>query len=485
MKIRNLTKSIINSKSLIILLLLILFIPFFLTSCSMPEGFQVPQSPLLRDLERKFGSLAVVGIDGNIYLMDQGGSNIKPITDDAQIPTGEESNLIIYQQPTWSHDSKTLAFIRISQLDDGINPNNYSISTYDLEDENLSQIFTNDTLNPFYMYWAPNNEQIGFLTQSNDGIKLILHKVSVNGDSNQILDVGAPYYWSWSPSSEYMLIHAGAADGNSSSERLSFLNLTNTTVTEVMFDHTPSNFQTPSWSPEGKLLVAIETRDGINKLVLTDQYGFLEQTLIEFNGSIGFGFSPDRKKVAAILGDPESGDIIRGQLHVIDLENPEEIKTTEETNTIAFFWAPDSNQIAYFGYNIFSGEVEIQPVESGGEFEQDQQDGAKPDEDQVIETEGQTEEFQVGMVNLNRLDIEENETVQLSDFFRPTDQFLTFLFFFDQYQLSSTIWSPDSRNLVLSVNPFDRAPEIWIAASSGNLTPRRIASGLFSVWSWE
>ena len=44
------------------------------------QGFRIPQSPLLGTLERKSGRIAFVGMDGNIYTMNQAGHDVTSIT---------------------------------------------------------------------------------------------------------------------------------------------------------------------------------------------------------------------------------------------------------------------------------------------------------------------------------------------------------------------------------------------------------------------
>jgi hypothetical protein len=38
-----------------------------LLAACLPQGVQIPESPLLRALERKSGLISYVGLDGNIY----------------------------------------------------------------------------------------------------------------------------------------------------------------------------------------------------------------------------------------------------------------------------------------------------------------------------------------------------------------------------------------------------------------------------------
>jgi hypothetical protein len=67
--------------------------------------------------------------------------------------------------------------------------------------------------------------------------------------------------------------------------------------------------------------------------------------------------------------------------------------------------------------------------------------------------------------------------------FKPTESFLTFISYFDQYQRSATIWSPDSRNLVVAAARNEGGPGIFLVEAAGNLQPRYLAEGLMATWS--
>ncbi len=56
-----------------------------LASACLPSGVRVPQNPLAALLEPKAGLIAYLGIDGNIYTIDQAGQRKTQITKDAFI----------------------------------------------------------------------------------------------------------------------------------------------------------------------------------------------------------------------------------------------------------------------------------------------------------------------------------------------------------------------------------------------------------------
>jgi Tol biopolymer transport system component len=85
---------------------------------------------------------------------------------------------------------------------------------------------------------------------------------------------------------------------------------------------------------------------------------------------------------------------------------------------------------------------------------------------------------------LNILDMETGES-QRATVFRPTESFLRVFPYFDQYHHSLTIWSPDSRYLVLSSFDSEDNPSIWVIAASGKRGPRFVTQGDIAFWSWK
>ena len=65
--------------------------------------------------------------------------------------------------------------------------------------------------------------------------------------------------------------------------------------------------------------------------------------------------------------------------------------------------------------------------------------------------------------------------------FTPTGSFLNLLPFFDQYHRSMTLWSPDSRKMVIAAND-KQGPGIYVIDTQTG-TSTRIASGDLASWS--
>ena len=429
----------------------VLALALLVTACG-----QLPQDPLLRDLERKSGLIVYIGPDRNIYTIDQGGSNQTAVTTDA----GTDGGIVHdYRFPTWAPDAGRLAFAKISITSAGLF-DAAQVYTAEPDGSGLVESFTSDKQYPIYLYWSPDSQRLSFLTSAASG-SLILQMVPAQGGEPQVLDAGNPYYWSWAPDSQNMLVHVGGASRTQPRARLALLNLSQGVIEEGI-ELRPTEFQAPAWSPDGqRLLVAIETDQGDNALLLTDQRGADRKILKLFEGSIAFGWSPDGKRVAYTVSEGSRLGTL-GSLAVIDPDEPTQARSAEGKDVIAFFWSPDSQKVAYFELVLF------EPTPEPGQ--------ADPPSSEPI-----------WLLKLSVLDVAGGKSHEVTTF-QPSREFVGVVPYYDQYQRSATIWSPDSKNLVLSGYPIQGDPPalgLWVVAASGNLAPRFLTEGRLAFWSWK
>ena len=144
------------------------------------------------------------------------------------------------------------------------------------------------------------------------------------------------------------------------------------------------------------------------------------------------------------------------RLVLLDPTKPEGAKEVAKGILVAFFWSPDSQKIAYF-------------LPSTGN-----QQGNAP---QLIQA-------NTGIkLDLQIYDLASGKITQASTF-APTDSFLQVFPYFDQYQRSGTIWSPDSKNLVLAGLDDKQGASIFVVNADGSKI-QRIAGGNLAFWSWK
>jgi len=425
-----------------------LLIVLLLSAC-LPSGVQVPQSPLLSVLERKAGLIAFLGLDGNIYVTDQAASENIQLTKDASPPNEASSSVVIYQSPAWALDGNQLGFVRVEQNDSQLSS---KVFVADIDAGTVKSVYSSESEHPFYLYWSPDDLNLGFLSSSAMGQTMLLQSVSVEGGERRVLDTGSPFYWSWAPDGKTMIVHRGAGDPTLGS-RLSFLRMDDE-VSEFGMEEIPASFQAPAWSPDGEYILLAHQTDDAREIILADSTGALIETIDTFNLNTAFAWAFDSEQYAYISGTElmETGTI--GNLHVRDVASSEEILI--EDKVVAFFWSPNGKKLAYFVPYV------IRPETEGGE-----------------ESSSTTL-----LLQLNMLDVGTGESQELFTF-KPTEQFVSIIPYFDQYHQSTTIWSPDSNNLVLSFVTPEGQSGIAVVAASGQLEPRYIGDGLFAIWSWQ
>ena len=423
-----------------------------LASC-LPQGVQIPQSPLLSTLERKSGLIAYMGSDGNMYVSDQGGGHLKQLTKDAVIPKNQGDPILYYEFPTWSRNGGQLAFMGLQSA----GPQTQSkLMIANPDNGSVNEIYKSESEHPIYLNWSPDSANLSFISTNVSGQNIILQSNPAKGGDRTILDTGSPYYWSWAPDGHVMIVHAGGAT-SSAPEHIAFLNVASSTVTEQDLDSTPASFQAPAWSPDGSHIALARVVNKENQIIVTDAAGENPKKVGTFTTKTAFAWSSDSTRLAYIDGEQGLDAGTFGPLFVVDVSTSKEM--VEDGNIIAFFWSPSGQELAYF--------VLLQA-----------------NSDSSGSSGGSTQTSPQFVLQLHVLDVTTGKSRQLFTY-RPTQQFLSVLPYFDQYHQSVTIWSPDNNNLVLSFIDNSGNPGIAIVAASGKLEPRFLANGYLAFWSWN
>src|SRR4029453_18909070 len=120
------------------------------------------------------------------------------------------------------------------------------------------------------------------------------------------------------------------------------------------------------------------------------------------------------------------------------------------SDVYAFFWSPNSKSLAYF--------TQAQPADGATATPDAGNSNSSSADDPLILT-------------LSVIDAQNGKSHSVAAF-PPSERFLSVIPYFDQYHPSLTIWSPDSKNLVVSAYGGDGNPGIWVVEASGHLDPR-------------
>jgi TolB protein len=424
-------------------------------ACSF-AGTRLPGLSIAPGRPDSAGLIVYVGSDGNIYTTDKSGDRVQSVT------SRESNSSVVYLFPTWSPDGRRLSYI---SLEKGSGLRQISrIFTVDPDGKGQVEVFHSDEQQPFYFYWSPDSQSISFLSSFSSGDGLILQVVPARGGNPRTLGVGQPFYWDWSPDGRTVSIHTGGAAADSQEARLAILALDDK-LREDELTLRPAAFQAPAWSPDGQeLLLAVEDGVGTSGLLLLRKDGVVERQVQSIDGPVAFAWSPDGSRLVYLHGQSEEqGSMLRG-LRLINIADASQPVTIAEAGVVAFFWSPDSSQVAYF-VPLLS---DVSPQEQGVSYSAMRLLPAQPD--------------RVLRLSLMIYDIQSGQSRQAA-VFEPADEFLNLLPFFDQYARSSTIWSLDSRYLVVSGLDLSGNPGIYLVTAAGDQPIKRIADGNLAFWS--
>jgi len=362
------------------------------------------------------GRLAVLDETGNLVTMDPDGSK--------EVVLAEvEPGLSQVGQPSWSRDGGRLAWVHLE-----INEANaLAVSVATSTDQGKKPTEARTLVTPFYLSWDPTSSRIAYLgSPGEDQIELGILEVAGHS-SGTPLDTGQPFYLSWGPQGDELLVHVGA-------QRLERLDLDGrlTTVADR-----PGAFNAPVWTDDGRAFVYASTQAGHQQLVVQDAEADRGHPVVPFDGLITFVVSPDGRRIAFQVF--EGGEA--SPLSVVDVGSGETSQITDQT-VAAFYWSPDGERLLYLDPD--------------------------PAEDQVW--------FRWG--------VWDGTGTFTTPRFIPSQRMIDeYLPFFEQYAQSMSLWSPDGNAFAYPGMNEDGETGIWIQSARSDRAAVLITDGDFVAWS--
>jgi TolB protein len=357
-----------------------------------------------------------------------------------------------YTFPVWSPDGGTVSFSSFLIVEDTVSQS--SLHRADADGNGVIVTLAIDPTSqsgvgpgvPHFTTWSPNGDRIALTTSGEFGIGTMLLG-SYSGENPKGIAIGAPLYINWAPDGSSILIHQEAGlhltpvDGATSG-------LPRAVGTGSV------SFNSPSWAPDSRSFVHVDTVDGNRSVVITQASDLTIQSVVgDGDTRVGLGWSPNGDKIAIAYGSGTS-------FHTVSLYDVEaEIETVlYEGEVRAFWWSPDESKLAIVED---SSDIDLAHTWS------------------VIDVESTVVTPLVTQV--------------------ASDEFLFVQVFFDQYVDSHNIWSPDSTRLVISgaildldevlrsegdVNlPEQFDSQIWVLDANGDSEPISVGRGTIASWS--
>lgn len=400
------------------------------------------------------GRLVVQDADAQLSTMLPDGSEAAPLTDPGTLNS----------QPSWAPDGSRIAWVEIEQ-DTG----QVSIAADRFDRSDYRSIEVDEV--PFYLYWDPSATRIAHLAAATGGFDLgITELLAEDGPTNRRIDRGQPYFLSWGPDGDELLVHA-------SGFRLDRIDLGSATV---IVDEFPANFGSATWLPDDTLYFA-DVEDGEQFLVSTGDAGEGRRPLITYSGALQFSVSNDGNRIVmqAVPADEEDPVVTAST-------EPAPVDTTGDGMLIARQVGPTPTPTPEYDDSLDA----IDPIETGipylmGTF------GGEPfplSENPAIamfpSPDGQAIAWleaafgsDPGAVTVH---FDSNGVRTVLPPFVPSAETRTAYFpFFDQYSQSHDFWSPSSNLFVYAGHPAgsDEPDGIWVFdLAAGQQT--RIADGV-------
>lgn len=357
------------------------------------------------------GRLVVVDRVGDVVMVDRDGRNRIELA-----TTGAEG--LAFAQPIWSPDGSLVSWAQAG-------PDGFSYVVRDLETGGVTEVATAQYA--YYAYWSPESDRLGLLRNGDTGV--VLELLDLAEQSVSVVDTDTSYYFSWSPSGDGLVAHAGA-NRLVSRDRVG---------DEQSSGETAAGYVAPHWLDGGVLHV-----DG-DRLVIDSDDG-TRTDVAEVAGFTTFVANRQGTRVAlqSIIPD-EAVSVALGaaavtppnELVVVDVESGAVAPVTA-TPAVAFFWSPDGDSLLVMELN-------------------DSQDGLATS----VWTTGGLQEY-----------VEYAPSpVQLRDLFP----------FFPQYAQSLSFWSSGSDAFVL-VGEIEGETGVWVQQLVEG-APELVSDGVWAAWS--
>ncbi|MCE2465727.1 MAG: PD40 domain-containing protein [Dehalococcoidia bacterium] len=417
----------------------------------VPENVEQSQSTMVN-------RIAYVTDDGNIATINPDGSDPRRLTRSelrvggaGPILAQAADNQTFYTWPTWSPDGTRLAASRVNLREDSAQ---LALEIIDASSGVSKRVYENEPSTiqvaqgaPHYMYWSPDSSYLAFLATTRRHLSLFLAPSLGESASAQIA-VGSPIYYSWAREPGALLIR----------RQNDLLHLPGPQVgsempSPVPLDFAGSGFRVPALSHDGRTVYYTGSWDGSNALYAAalDDAEVRPRYLADVGRLAAFMLSPTGEELAVADTDqPGSGQYDRLFLIGTGGGAP---RILADEGLLAFFWSPDGRKLIYV----------------------------------VFDPERRSFAWKLA-------DRDEGPPVVVAEFL-PSADLLTALTFFDQYALSHSIWSPDSRHIVFTGElqrhssgtngGSPQGPKVYVLEAKEGAVPQEVASGRIAFWSWN
>jgi TolB protein len=323
-------------------------------------------------------------------------------------------------QPVWAPDGQTVAWVEVGT---GGPPAASTLVTSRPDGTGHREIRVDAGM--FFLGWDPTSSRLAYLGSYQGAIGMgVAEPDATGGPVARTIGVGQPFYVSWAPEGDGLLIHVG-------SETLVRIDLEGT---PTPVGDPPGMFHAPVWLEDGRLVYAVN-QDEHQALVV--RRGRNTDELLRFRGAIEFVVSPDAERIAYRV-DAGAG---LGTVKVVDIRSGRSERVGGLAAT-AFHWSPDGGRLL-----LMTPEEADDPT---------------------------THRWHVW---------DGRDADSIGPAFLPSPTYLSeYVPFFGQYAQSMTLWSPDARAFAFPGLIGDRAG-IWVQDLDDDQPTFAVEDGSVVAWS--
>ncbi len=397
-------------------------------------------------LDQPPGRIVFAGLDGQIYTTGANGSD-PALVSPPRFDSGADDSTITYTWPGWSPDGTRVIFSSAVPIG-GSAGALYSLVTTAADgstSEDPSLIFTTDPGSglvalgaPHYALFSPDGGRVAMIAPTFRGLAIFVTDAEAGNGIELIL--GAPTYLAWSPDSASLLVHRG--------DQLFRFTEPFGAGGGMELNRDSPNYLAPSYAPTDSRFAFLERSGERLTLTVLDEEGDANR-IAEVDLSAAFRWSPDGESLAVLKsGMGEDGASL---LSIVAADGSAE-REVADGRLGAFQWSPDGSKILL--------------AESSSDL--------------------------TASLTWTVLDVSTGVETDLLQF-EPTPDLRLMHLYFDQYAASHSVWSPDSRWVVLTGRLLSPEPGeadatlgesiVWIADTESLNPPVALAEGILAFWS--
>lgn len=371
---------------------------------------------------------ALVGLPGRILFRSSQGAITTMTPDGQELVEMSDAAAGRHSQPTWSGDGSRVSWASIGPT---------TGATIVTALTNGTEVVEIPSPTPaFYLAWSPDGSTLAGLGPNAQGVELFFADVATSAVTR--VGTGQPFFFDWTGDD--------AVVASISDSVLTEISAANNTATDIELPGALGVFQAPASLDGERTLVALSNGTRGNDLAIID--GTTTETIARAPGPVTFSPNPVNDSIAVLVNanvtdsqpiffqDDAPPTLPPNRVTIIDPTTAVE-QTLDIDGVLTTQWSPDGTMLGVL----------------------------------VAQANGLEWRF-----------VRDTEIIAGDPFVPSQEFFNSYVPFADQYERSSTWWSPDSRAIVFA-GAIDGEEGVWVDLVDDERGAVRVADGDIAFWS--